>query len=739
MKRINAFIDNHPKITFLLGLGIILSTFSFVERYHFQSTQTTITKVALSNSTQVKDVTYATDLATLTPNNIRAESGLLPVFVLSEAEYTNIMTSSKSIVDATINPDTRITAASLKDKAGKLGIYTAYFLPSESASLLNEYAKAKANVQITPPLSASSPSPLVFAGRYGYLENPNASSAVAPSITTTGLIPTPWRIAILLVLLLLMVLFVNYRSNRRHIQEELVNPSGGNAVPPPVRFKDVAGVDEAVDELREVVMLLKNPKAFESVGAKINKGILLVGPPGTGKTLLAKAVAGEAGVPFFSQGGSDFMNMFVGAGAKAVRELFTKARKHPEGAIIFIDEIDTIGKARKGKDDPQAHNEQEGTLNALLNEMDGFEDRGNIIVIAATNRQDILDPALTRSGRFGKEVQVPLPDRIGREAILKVYAESKPIDSGVDLTAIAKRTPQLSGAALAELVNEAALRAGREGRKKIDASDFDEAVAIAYMGKPRKSAYVTEHDEKVTAYHEAGHTLVGMLTKDSKRPISVSIVPRGFAGGVTWFEQTDDVFLTRNAALADLVVALGGRAAEEIFLDGEFTSGASSDLQNATSLATEMITKYGMTDGSLMSVSEGWLATGGEITDSTAKAVEKLLQDARDKARDTIRSNEPLLQILVKNLLVYKTLIESQIEEIRNGATEVTPVKSREFTKKLIPGIVDSVKDVVDDVIDKVGDILTPDGGSDGVIGNVKDRFRRKEPKGTASAFENLE
>lgn len=728
MKRINNFVDLHPKITFLLGLGLLVASFSFLENYHIQSTKTVITKASLSNSTQVNDLTYASDLTSLTPNSIRKESGLLPVFVLSDAEYKTVISSSKGIVDATINPDTRITAVSIKDTVGKINIYATYFLPSESSTLLTEYTKANANVQITPPYTPSTSS-LTYLARYGYLQNPVAGSPTAPSVTTTGQIPIVWRIGILFVVLMSLVLFIKYRSNRKHLTEALVDPASGKATPPPVRFKDVAGADEAVDELREAVMLLKNPKAFESVGAKVNKGILLVGPPGTGKTLLAKAVAGEAGVPFFSQGGSDFMNMYVGVGAKAVRDLFAKARKHPEGAIIFIDEIDTIGKARKGKDSPQTHDEQEGTLNALLKEMDGFEDRGNLIVIGATNRQDTLDPALVRSGRFGKEVQVPLPDRIGREAILKVHASNKPLESDVDLQAIAKRTPQLSGAALADLVNEAALRAGREGRKKLDASDFDEAVAIAYMGKPRKSAYVTEHDEKVTAYHEGGHTLVAMLDKDSKRPVSVSIVPRGLAGGITWLEQTDDVFLTRKAALADLAVSLGGRAAEEIFLNGEFTSGASSDLQGATASATDMITKYGMTDGSLMSVSEGWLATGGEITDSTAKAVETLLQEAREKARNMIRDNTPLLENLVKNLLVHKTLIESQLEEIRNGATEVTPVKSKGVAKKMIPGIIDSIKDTFDGFIDTAGDIMTPDEEAGGFVGNVRDRFKKKKPR----------
>ena len=704
-KKLHGWIDRHPQATFTLVAFLLIGTLFTLNGYHTSTPKTVIANTTkLSVAAQVNDLTYATDLTSLTPNKTRVSSGLLPVTVLSTDQYAKLLTDSPVILDATINPDTRITASSIRDSKGKTNIYATYFLPSQSDSLLSQYTVAKANVTVTPPSAGTSTS--LSYSRYSYLQDP--TSTVAPTVGTTGVLPAWLKILIMFTLFISVVLFFARRAQRKSIIELKKQPGGGQASIPKDRFSDVAGVDEALEEMQETVMLLTNPRTFAKTGGRVSKGVLLVGPPGTGKTLLARAVAGEAGVPFFAQEGSSFMELYVGTGPKRVRELFAKARKHPEGAIIFIDEIDAIGKARRGSSNSSSNDEQESTLNQILVEMDGFTQDDNIIVIAATNRVDTLDSALTRSGRFGKQVQVPLPDRVGREAILKIHARNKPIDKDVDFSQIAKRTSGVSGADIAELVNEAALKAGREGRDTITFADFDEATAITFMGKPRKSAVVTEHDQKVTAYHEAGHVIAAMIEEHANRPVSVSIIPRGPAGGVTWMSESDDIFLTRNKALADLTVSLAGRAGEEVFLDGEYTSGPSSDLRNATDRAISMITQYGMNEESLMSVSEGWLSTGGEITDSTAKAVEKLLQEALVKARKIIADNRELFQSIVDNLLIHKTLIEPQLLAIQGGAKTVDPVAKPKRKRKTV-----ELKNPLKGSIQKVGDAIFP-SGSDG-------------------------
>ena len=361
-----------------------------------------------------------------------------------------------------------------------------------------------------------------------------------------------------------------------------------------ITFKDVAGADEAKQELEEVVEFLKQPKKFNELGARIPKGVLLFGPPGTGKTLLAKAVAGEAGVPFFSISGSDFVEMFVGVGASRVRDLFEQAKKNAP-CIIFIDEIDAVGRQR-GAGLGGGHDEREQTLNQLLVEMDGFGANEGIIMIAATNRPDILDPALLRPGRFDRQIVVDRPDIRGRQEILKVHVKGKPIGEDINLDVVARRTPGFTGADLSNLVNEAALLYARRNKKKITMSEMEEAAERVMMGPERKSRVISDNEKKLTAYHEGGHTLVGMLLDHTDPVHKVTIIPRGRAGGYTLsLPKEDRYYATRSELLDELKLLLGGRVAEALVLN-EISSGASNDLQRATSLARQMICEYGMSE-----------------------------------------------------------------------------------------------------------------------------------------------
>ncbi len=432
----------------------------------------------------------------------------------------------------------------------------------------------------------------------------------------------------------------------------------------------MAGADEAVDSLAEMVTYLRDPSRFTRLGAKPPRGALLVGPPGTGKTLLARAVAGEAGVPFLQVSGSDFVEKFVGVGAKRVRELFAAARDH-ERAIVFIDELDAIARRRSTGDDTVANAEGENTLIALLTELDGFADRGNVIIIGATNRPDVLDPAVTRPGRLDRKIEVPNPDRRGREHILGVHAQDKPLSEDVDLVALARRTPGFSGAQLAAVVNEACMVAAREDLDEVTHDCFDAAVATIAMGRARTSALVTDHDRRITAWHEAGHAVAAFLVPEADDPVSVTIVPRGPAGGVTWMGGSDDVFLPRRKAHAQLVVAMAGRAAEEILLDGEFTQGASGDLANATQTATAMVTRYGM--------SELGYAVREPGSTAVVDAVDELLHDAHTRAADLLTAHEVFLSELAEALLEHETLSLADIALIaeRCGVERGTPVALR--------------------------------------------------------------
>ena len=480
----------------------------------------------------------------------------------------------------------------------------------------------------------------------------------------------------LLPVALLIGFFVFFMGPRMGMNVGKMNKSRREPTEvPDTRFADVAGVEEAVAEVKEIVEFLTDPDRFTAAGARMPRGVLLVGPPGTGKTLLARAVAGEAGVPFFALSGSDFVETFVGVGASRVRQVFSAARKHGR-AIIFIDEIDAVGKARSSQSSGSGNEERENTLNQLLVEMDGFSDSG-VIVLAATNRADVLDAALTRPGRFDRRVTVPAPDRVGRTKILELYARERRLDRDVDLVALARRTPGLTGADLALLMNEAALEAARNGSQTITNAHLQAALATAVMGRARVSAVVTERDRRITAWHEAGHAVAALLLPHADDPVSVTIVPRGQAGGVTWMGGNDNSFLTRSEAEARLVVAMAGRAAEEHHLDGDFTQGAASDFASATSLALSMVTEFGMSElGPTSRATYAQLGSGQ--ADRIGEAVDRLLQQAIDTARELIAANTPLLEDLVAELLREETVSGGQLSVLAGRYGGLAPVYATE-------------------------------------------------------------
>lgn len=439
-----------------------------------------------------------------------------------------------------------------------------------------------------------------------------------------------------------------------------------------VRFSDVAGAEEEKQELVEVVEFLKDPKRYTKLGARIPAGVLLEGPPGTGKTLLAKAVAGEAGVPFFSISGSDFVEMFVGVGASRVRSLFEDAKKAAP-AIIFIDEIDAVGRQR-GVGLGGGNDEREQTLNQLLIEMDGFEGNEGIIVIAATNRSDVLDPALLRPGRFDRKVLVGQPDVKGREAILRVHARNKPLAEDVDLKLVAQQTPGFVGADLENVLNEAALVAARRNKKVIDASDIDEAEDRVIAGPSKKDKTVSQRDRQIVAYHEAGHTIVGLVLSNARVVHKVTIVPRGRAGGyMIALPKEDQTLLSKEDMKEQLAGLMGGRVAEEIIFNVQ-TTGASNDFEQATQMARAMVTEYGMSEKLGPVQYEGNHAMFGaaspqkSISEQTAyeidEEVRNLLNEARNKAAEIIQSNREKHKLIAEALLKYETLDSHQIKSL---------------------------------------------------------------------------
>jgi cell division protease FtsH len=447
-----------------------------------------------------------------------------------------------------------------------------------------------------------------------------------------------------------------------------------------VTFDDVAGIDEAKQELEEVVEFLKDQKKFSRLGGKIPTGALLVGPPGTGKTLLARAIAGEANVPFFSISGSDFVEMFVGVGASRVRDMFEQGKKNAP-CIIFIDEIDAVGRHR-GAGLGGGNDEREQTLNQLLVEMDGFETNAGVIIIAATNRPDVLDPALLRPGRFDRQVHVPLPDIIGREKILKVHMKQIKASKKIDARIIARGTPGFSGADLANLVNEAALLAARKNMKLVSAQEFEDAKDKVWMGAERRSKVVTKEDLELTAYHEAGHAIAGLYSPLKDPMHKVTIIPRGNAGGVTWFlPEHDKDFGRLNEYKDDLVVTLGGRIAEElIFGKDKISSGAASDIQQITRRAREMVTRLGMSeeigtisyDSNNEEVFLGHSVTQSKnLSEETAnlidKEVKKLVDEATIKCRKILTEHLDELHIVAKSLKEYETLTLDEMKDLIKG------------------------------------------------------------------------
>lgn len=446
-----------------------------------------------------------------------------------------------------------------------------------------------------------------------------------------------------------------------------------------VVFKDVAGQAEAKQDLEEVVEFLKFPKKFASVGARIPKGVLLVGPPGTGKTMLSRAVAGEANVPFFSISGSEFVEMFVGVGASRVRDLFAKAKKNAP-CIIFIDEIDAVGR-RRGSGMGGGHDEREQTLNQILVEMDGFEQGENVIVLAATNRADVLDPALLRPGRFDRRVGIDLPDRQDREAILKVHFAKKPLAKEVNLDALAAKTAGSSGADLANIANESAIIAARNNHSQIAQSDVTEAFERVAIGPERKNKIMNEKEKEITAYHEAGHAIVGHVLPDSDPVHKVTIIPRGGTGGVTWFLPPEDRSYTSIIEFKDVLArALGGRIAEEVILGKErVTTGAGNDLQKAAEIARDMVINQGMGTklrDQVFHVDEGIMMERimheREYSDETAKLiddeVERLITEAANRARAVIKANVKKIEALKDKLLEKETVEEAEVLEIFKGS-----------------------------------------------------------------------
>lgn len=501
--------------------------------------------------------------------------------------------------------------------------------------------------------------------------------------STTG--ETMWNLAVMVVPVLIIVAFFMFMMRQAQGQNNQAMGFGKSKArlygqdKEKVLFTDIAGNDNAKQDLQEVVDFLKHPKKYKDLGAKIPKGVLLVGNPGTGKTMLARAVAGEAGVPFFSISGSEFVEMFVGVGASRVRDLFSKAKKNAP-CIIFIDEIDAVGRKR-GSGMGGGHDEREQTLNQILVEMDGFDGETNVIVLAATNRADVLDPALLRPGRFDRRVNITLPERKDREAILKVHFKKKPTDETVDLDKLAAKTAGSSGADLANMANEAAIIAARRNKKKITNDELTEAFERVAIGPERKTKIMNDHEKELTAYHEAGHAIVGHVLPDSDPVHKVTIIPRGGTGGVTWFLPPEDKSYTNVYEFKDILArAMGGRIAEQlIYGDDGITTGAGSDLRKATEIARDMVIEQGMGRGlrdQVFHEDNGGLmfdkmTRERPYSDETAKMIDEevaqLITEAKHRAMLVLKENRSFLDKLAEALLKEETLEESEVDEILKG------------------------------------------------------------------------
>ncbi len=512
------------------------------------------------------------------------------------------------------------------------------------------------------------------------------SKKLAFKVDNSG--PSPWLTIITSLLPILLLVFVMFFFlNQMQGGNSKIMSFGKARVKrmtrdqPRVTFKDVAGADEAIEELEEIKEFLANPGKFQALGAKIPKGVLLVGPPGTGKTLLARAVAGEAAVPFFSISGSDFVEMFVGVGASRVRDLFEQA-KAASPCIIFMDEIDAVGRQR-GAGLGGGHDEREQTLNQLLVEMDGFDIKDNVILIAATNRPDILDPALLRPGRFDRQIVVDRPDLKGRLGILKIHTRGKPLADDIDLEVLARRTPGFTGADLANLVNEAALLAARHGKKRIDMSELDESIERVISGPERKSRLISDEEKRVIAYHESGHALVGHLLPDTDPIHKISIIARGQALGYTLALPAEDRFLTsRRQMLDQIAMMLGGRVAEELAI-GDVTTGASNDIERATKIAKQMVTRFGMSEklgpqtfgdanhevflGRDFSANADY---SPEIAYEIDKEISRLIDEAYEKARTILSERRAQLDLMAEVLIERETVDREELQALLDNRWE---------------------------------------------------------------------
>ena len=515
--------------------------------------------------------------------------------------------------------------------------------------------------------------------------NHNTTKVTVNQVSNTG--DNIWNLAMVIVPVILIVAFFMFMMRQAQGQNNQAMGFGKSKAKlygldkKKVLFSDIAGNENAKQDLEEVVDFLKHPKKYEALGAKIPKGVLLVGSPGTGKTMMARAVAGEAGVPFFSISGSEFVEMFVGVGASRVRDLFAKAKKNAP-AIIFIDEIDAVGRKR-GSGMGGGHDEREQTLNQILVEMDGFETGTNVIVLAATNRADVLDPALLRPGRFDRRTNIMLPERKDREAILKLHFKKKPVEDDVNIDKLAAKTAGSSGADLANIANEAAIIAARRSAKKISNNDLTEAFEKVAIGPERKSKVMNEKEKQLTAYHEAGHAIVGHVLPDSDPVHKVTIIPRGGTGGVTWFLPPEDKSYTSVYEFKDILArAMGGRVAEKlIYGDDGITTGAGSDLRKATEIARDMVIEQGM--GSKLRDQVFHEDNGGMVfdkitherpySDATAEQIDQevkgLIQEAARRAEEVLQANRDKLDALAKVLLEEETIEETRVNEVLDGAT----------------------------------------------------------------------
>ena len=507
--------------------------------------------------------------------------------------------------------------------------------------------------------------------RYGVnIDNtdPNAGSGLSSLIMPA---------AMLIIFIILMVMMTRSMNSSNRSAMDFGKSTAKANTNIKIRFNDVAGAEEEKEELKEIVEFLKNPKKFSDLGARIPKGVLLVGRPGTGKTLFAKAVAGEAGVPFFSISGSDFVEMFVGVGASRVRDLFNTAKKNMP-CIVFIDEIDAVGRQR-GTGLGGGHDEREQTLNQLLVQMDGFEANEGIIIMAATNRADVLDPALLRPGRFDRQIHVHMPDVRGREAILKVHARNKPMDTKVNFRNIARLTAGFSGADLENLLNEAAILAAREGKKLISNKDVYEGINKVLMGPQKKSRLVTEKDKRITAYHEAGHAIIARVLPHCDPVHEVTIIPRGDAGGYTMTRPAnDDGFISKNKLLDGICMALGGRAAEELIIQ-DITSGASADIKMVTDRARLMVTQLGMSEklGPVLYGGDGEIFIGRDMgahvnySDETAKLIDdeikEIINKQYERAVNTLNENMSVLHNMARLLVERETIYAEEVEMLIQG------------------------------------------------------------------------